>query len=71
MSWHQAVCELAIDEPAERFKAAMSSVCTPVSVVTAFEGTRPHGTTVSALCAFSLRPPMVMLALDSVAGRMT
>jgi flavin reductase (DIM6/NTAB) family NADH-FMN oxidoreductase RutF len=64
MSLPQAVCELAEDVPAERFKAAMSSVCTPVSVVTAFDGTRPHGTTVSAVCSLSLRPPMVMLALD-------
>lgn len=42
----------------------MSSVCTPVSVVTAFDGARPHGTTVSAVCSLSLTPPMVMLALD-------
>jgi flavin reductase (DIM6/NTAB) family NADH-FMN oxidoreductase RutF len=48
----------------ERFKAAMGSVCTPVTVVTALDGDRPHGTTVSAMCSLSLDPPMVMLALD-------
>jgi flavin reductase (DIM6/NTAB) family NADH-FMN oxidoreductase RutF len=48
----------------ELFKAAMGSVCTPVSVVTAFEDARPHGTTVSAFCSLSLTPPMVLIALD-------
>jgi flavin reductase (DIM6/NTAB) family NADH-FMN oxidoreductase RutF len=46
------------------FKSAMGSVCTPVSVVTAFDGDRPHGTTVSAFCSLSLSPPMIMVALD-------
>jgi flavin reductase (DIM6/NTAB) family NADH-FMN oxidoreductase RutF len=49
---------------AELFKAAMGSVCTPVSVVTAFDDARPHGTTVSAFCSLSLTPPMVLVALD-------
>jgi flavin reductase (DIM6/NTAB) family NADH-FMN oxidoreductase RutF len=49
---------------AELFKAAMGSVCTPVSVVTAFDDFRPHGTTVSAFCSLSLTPPMVLVALD-------
>ena len=48
----------------ELFKAVMGSVCTPVTVVTAFDGDRPHGTTVSAFSALSLTPPMVMVALD-------
>jgi flavin reductase (DIM6/NTAB) family NADH-FMN oxidoreductase RutF len=48
----------------ELFKAVMGAVCTPVTVVTAFDGDRPHGTTVSAFCALSLTPPMVMVALD-------
>jgi flavin reductase (DIM6/NTAB) family NADH-FMN oxidoreductase RutF len=64
MPSHQAVREFAAHVRAERFKAAMGSVCTPVSVVTAFDGVRPHGTTVSAICSLSLTPPMVMLALD-------
>jgi flavin reductase (DIM6/NTAB) family NADH-FMN oxidoreductase RutF len=49
---------------AEFFKAAMGSVCTPVSVVTAFDDARPHGTTVSAFCSLSLTPPMMLVALD-------
>jgi flavin reductase (DIM6/NTAB) family NADH-FMN oxidoreductase RutF len=46
------------------FKDVMAHVCTPVSIVTALEGTRPHGTTVSAISALSLNPPMILVALD-------
>jgi flavin reductase (DIM6/NTAB) family NADH-FMN oxidoreductase RutF len=53
---------------ADPFKVAMSSVCTPVSVVTAFDDTRPHGTTVSAFCSLSLTPPMVLVALDEASA---
>jgi flavin reductase (DIM6/NTAB) family NADH-FMN oxidoreductase RutF len=42
----------------------MASVCTPVSVVTALDRDRPHGTTVSAFASLSLDPPMVLVALD-------
>ena len=52
------------DGPADLFRAVMGSVCTPVSVVTAFDGVRPHGTTVSAFCSLSLNPPLVLAALD-------
>jgi flavin reductase (DIM6/NTAB) family NADH-FMN oxidoreductase RutF len=55
---------LPADVPADLFKAAMGSVCTPVSVVTSYDSTRPHGTTVSAFCSLSLTPPMVLVALD-------
>ena len=54
----------ATDVPADLFKAVMGAVCTPVSVVTAFDGDRPHGTTVSAFSSLSLTPPMVLVALD-------
>jgi flavin reductase (DIM6/NTAB) family NADH-FMN oxidoreductase RutF len=64
MTLDQGGREPATDVPPELFKAVMGSVCTPVSVVTAFEGTRPHGTTVSAFSSLSLTPPMVMVALD-------
>jgi flavin reductase (DIM6/NTAB) family NADH-FMN oxidoreductase RutF len=47
-----------------RFRAVMASVCTPVSVATAFDGDRPHGTTVSAFASLSMQPPMIMVALD-------
>jgi flavin reductase (DIM6/NTAB) family NADH-FMN oxidoreductase RutF len=48
----------------DAFREVMSSVCTPVSVVTALDGDRPHGTTVSAFNSLSLDPPMVLVALD-------
>lgn len=46
------------------FRDVMSRVCTPVSVVTSLDGSRPHGTTVSAFASLSMDPPMVMLSLD-------
>lgn len=42
----------------------MGAVATPVSVVTAMAGDRPHGTTVSAFASLSLHPPMVVVSLD-------
>lgn len=47
------------------FRAAMGQVCTPVAVVTAFDGQRPHGTTVSAFMSLSMAPPLVAVALDN------
>lgn len=49
---------------AATFREVMAGVCTPVSVVTAFDGNRPHGTTVSAVASLSMNPPMVLVALD-------
>jgi flavin reductase (DIM6/NTAB) family NADH-FMN oxidoreductase RutF len=46
------------------FVEVMAGVCAPVTVVTAFRGGRPHGTTVSAFASLSLAPPMVLVALD-------
>jgi flavin reductase (DIM6/NTAB) family NADH-FMN oxidoreductase RutF len=46
------------------FVEVMAGVCAPVTVVTAFSGVRPHGTTVSAFASLSLAPPMVLVALD-------
>jgi Flavin reductase like domain len=37
----------------------MGEVCTAVTVVTAMDGNRPHGTTVSAFSSLSLDPPLV------------
>jgi flavin reductase (DIM6/NTAB) family NADH-FMN oxidoreductase RutF len=53
-----------LDEVQVSFREAMASVCTPVSVVTAIAGDRPHGTTVSAFASLSLSPPMVLVSLD-------
>lgn len=46
------------------FTEVMAAVPTPVSVVTAMDGDRPHGTTVSAFTSLSLNPPMVLVSLD-------
>jgi flavin reductase (DIM6/NTAB) family NADH-FMN oxidoreductase RutF len=48
----------------EDFRDTMASVCGPVTIVTAMDGERPHGTTVSAFSSLSLDPPLVMVALD-------
>lgn len=46
------------------FREVMAGVATPVTVVTAMDGGRPHGTTVSAFASLSMQPPMVLIALD-------
>ncbi|GAB84042.1 flavin reductase family protein [Gordonia rubripertincta] len=54
----------ATDSLQASFRDAMAHVCSPVAVVTAFDGDRPHGTTVSAFMSLSMEPPMVTIALD-------
>jgi flavin reductase (DIM6/NTAB) family NADH-FMN oxidoreductase RutF len=49
---------------AQGFRDVMARVCTPVSVVTALDGHRPHGTTVSAFASLSITPPMILVSLD-------
>ncbi|MET9014940.1 flavin reductase family protein [Streptomyces olivaceoviridis] len=49
----------------QAFRDAMATVASPVAVVTAMDGPRPHGTTVSAFASLSLTPPMVMVSLDN------
>jgi flavin reductase (DIM6/NTAB) family NADH-FMN oxidoreductase RutF len=46
------------------FRDVMSSVCTPVAVITALREQAPFGTTVSAFASLSVAPPMVLVALD-------
>ncbi len=50
-------------EPDE-FREVMSSICTPVAIVSALLGERPHATTVSAFLSLSMSPPMVLISLD-------
>jgi flavin reductase (DIM6/NTAB) family NADH-FMN oxidoreductase RutF len=50
-----------VDE--ETFREALGAVCTPVAIVTSAADGRPHGTTVSAFCSLSLRPPLVLVAV--------
>jgi flavin reductase (DIM6/NTAB) family NADH-FMN oxidoreductase RutF len=56
--------QAAITVSPERFRNAMASVCAPVTVVTAVDAGRPHGTTVSAFSSLSLEPPLIMVSLD-------
>ena len=55
---------IAPDDVGAAFREAMAHVCAPVVVVTAFDGQRPHGTTVSAFMSLSMGPPMIAVALD-------
>ncbi|MEY1676332.1 flavin reductase family protein [Gordonia sp. ABKF26] len=56
--------ENVIDQVALEFREVMARVCTPVAVVTAFDGPRAHGTTVSAFTSLSMGPPMILVSLD-------
>jgi flavin reductase (DIM6/NTAB) family NADH-FMN oxidoreductase RutF len=55
--------------PAETFLArfldTMASVPSPVAVVTTYDAGAAHGTTVSAFCSLSARPPMILVSLDN------
>lgn len=51
-----------VDE--DTFRETLGAVCTPVAIVTSAAGGHPHGTTVSAFCSLSLRPPLVLVSLD-------
>ncbi|MGK2876472.1 MAG: flavin reductase family protein [Nocardioides sp.] len=46
------------------FRLAMRNVAAPVSVVTAYIGGQPFGTTVSAFDSLSMDPPMMTVALQ-------
>jgi len=52
------------DQLKAEFRDVMASVCTPVSIASAMDGERPHGTTVSAFASLSMTPPMVLVSLD-------
>lgn len=47
-----------------RFRDVMADVPTPVTVITAMDDDRPHGTTVSAFTSLSMNPPMVLISLN-------
>jgi flavin reductase (DIM6/NTAB) family NADH-FMN oxidoreductase RutF len=49
---------------AEAFREVMGGVATPVSVVTTIFDGEAYGTTVSAFASLSMKPPMVLVALD-------
>jgi flavin reductase (DIM6/NTAB) family NADH-FMN oxidoreductase RutF len=48
----------------DEFRETMSRVPGPVTIVTTAGANDAHGTTVSAFCALSANPPLVLVALD-------
>lgn len=50
--------------PPERFRAAMAGMPTAVTVVTALVPEGPHGATANAVVSLSLKPPLMLAALD-------
>ena len=58
-----------IDPVVEKnFRAAMSHVAAPVSIVTALVDGTPWGTTVSAFASLSMDPPMLLISLQYDSG---
>jgi len=53
---------------ADTFKRALASWASGVSVVTARDGERVHGLTVSAFSSVSLEPPLVLVCLDKTSN---
>ncbi|MGW0039147.1 flavin reductase family protein [Gordonia sp. NPDC003376] len=45
------------------FREAMAHLCAPVSVITAMDDDRPHGTTVSALMSLSVEPQLIAVSM--------
>ncbi|WP_433893412.1 flavin reductase family protein [Streptomyces sp. CA-111067] len=55
--------------PAADFRAFMSTFCTGVAVVTAFDGSgRPHGLTCTSLASVALEPPTLLVCLQVASG---
>ena len=52
----------------KNFRAAMSHVAAPVSVVTTIVDGKPWGTTVSAFASLSMQPPMLLISLQHDSG---
>ncbi|HZP14764.1 MAG TPA: flavin reductase family protein [Nocardioides sp.] len=58
-----------IDPVVEKnFRAAMSHVAAPVSIVTSIVDGTPWGTTVSAFASLSMDPPMLLISLQHDSG---
>lgn len=56
--------ETAVDDQlAATFRDGMAHLCAPVTVITAMDENRPHGTTVSAVMSLSMDPPLIAIAL--------
>ena len=48
----------------ERFREVIGHFASGVTVITALDGSRPRGTTASAVCSLSLEPPMLLVCLN-------
>ncbi|MFC4507765.1 MULTISPECIES: flavin reductase family protein [Streptomyces] len=48
----------------DNFRDTMAQAAGSVTAVTALDGARPHGTTVSAFLSLSMTPPLIAVALD-------
>jgi flavin reductase (DIM6/NTAB) family NADH-FMN oxidoreductase RutF len=59
----EAQAEVPNDLPPD-LRDTLARVPTPVTVVTTLHDGHPHGTTVSAFCSLSAKPPLVLIALD-------
>ena len=56
-------------EHANAFRTFMSTFCTGVAIVTAFDRQgRPHGLTCTSLASATLRPPTLMVCLNTESG---
>jgi flavin reductase (DIM6/NTAB) family NADH-FMN oxidoreductase RutF len=53
------------------FRDLMAGLCAPVVIVTTSDRHGPHGATVSSLSSLSLRPPLLMFALDRRSSLLT
>lgn len=56
---------MAIDP--DDFRAVLGRFASGVTVLTARDGERDHGMTVSAFCSVSLQPPLVLACVDKAA----
>ena len=56
------------DSPTDQFRSAMTHVASAVSVVTCAIGGQPHGATVTAFASLSMKPPMMLVALNRHSG---
>lgn len=62
MTTTTAITTTAVDLAGD-FRDAMAHLCAPVSVITAMDDGRPHGTTVSAVMSLSLQPLLIAVSL--------
>ena len=51
---------------AEQFKRTLAQWASGVTIVTAREGDRAHGMTVSSFCSVSLDPPLVLICAEKI-----